>query len=97
MVNKATRRKHIPQRTCVGCREVLSKWSLIRIVRRSHGVLVDPTGKMTGRGAYLHRRRSCWEKGLAGSLENALKAKLTTEEKKQLSRYIDTLPDEGNE
>ena len=47
-------KKHVPQRTCVACREVNEKRSLIRIVRGPEGVAVDKTGKMPGRGAYLH-------------------------------------------
>ena len=68
--------KHVPQRTCVGCRTVMPKRQLVRIVRTADGVLVDPTGKRAGRGAYLHDRRSCWEAGLQGSLARALKVEL---------------------
>ncbi|MCI0521037.1 MAG: YlxR family protein [Chloroflexi bacterium] len=98
MAKKIVRRKHTPQRTCVGCREVLSKRSLIRIVRGPQGVLVDASGKMAGRGAYLHDRRSCWEKGLKGALAQALKTTLTEEERSQLSafasRYLSTDEDQ---
>jgi uncharacterized protein len=83
--------KHIPQRTCVGCREVLAKRSLVRLVRRPEGVLVDVTGKLAGRGAYLHNQLSCWEKGLKGSLANALKTTLLTEDKDRLQDYMKTL------
>ena len=87
-----TRRKHIPQRTCVACREVLPKRSLIRIVRTPDGVQIDPTGKLAGRGAYLHDQRSCWEKGLRGSLANALRIELTTEEQERLMIFANSLP-----
>ena len=60
--------KHVPQRTCVGCREILPKRTLIRLVRTPEGVQVDPTGKSAGRGAYLHDRRECWERALKGAL-----------------------------
>ncbi len=86
--------KHIPQRTCVGCRTVLSKRSLVRLVRRPEGVQVDPTGKLAGRGAYLHNRRSCWEKGLKGLLAHALKTTLTTEDTQRLRQFMQTLPEE---
>jgi hypothetical protein len=42
--------KHIPQRTCVGCREVLPKRALIRVVRTAEGVRIDATSKLAGRG-----------------------------------------------
>ena len=94
MPKKPARRKHVPQRTCVACREVLAKRSLIRIVRRPEGVQVDPTGKLTGRGAYLHDRRSCWERGLKGALSHALKTELTAQDKELLSAFMASLPEE---
>ena len=46
--------KKIPLRTCVITREKLPKKDLLRIVRTPEGeVLVDETGKMNGRGAYI--------------------------------------------
>jgi predicted RNA-binding protein YlxR (DUF448 family) len=83
--------KHIPQRTCVGCRSVLAKRQLIRIVRTADGVKVDPTGKLAGRGAYLHDRRSCWEAGLEGSLAHALKVDLTAADRENLEAFMNTL------
>jgi predicted RNA-binding protein YlxR (DUF448 family) len=52
---------------------------MMRIVRTAEGVRVDPTGKKPGRGAYLHDRRECWERGLRGALAHALKAEFTAE------------------
>jgi hypothetical protein len=91
---KARRVKHIPQRTCVGCRTVMPKRQLIRIVRSPDGVQVDPTGKLAGRGAYVHDRRSCWEKGLKSALARALKTELAAEERERLQAYMETLPEE---
>ncbi len=97
MVKKAKRRsKHIPQRTCVGCREVLRKRALIRIVKGPEGVVIDLTGKAHGRGAYLHDKRSCWLHGINGSLGHALRTELTDQEKQTLMDYLmENLPDEG--
>ncbi len=92
----AKRVKHIPQRTCVGCRSVQAKRDLIRIVRTPEGVVVDPTGKLAGRGAYLHRQRSCWERGLHGSLAHALKTELTPADRERLLAFAQTLPDESS-
>lgn len=94
MPRRNVRRKHIPQRTCVGCRDVLPKRSLIRIVRLPEGIQVDHTGKQAGRGAYLHDRRSCWERALKGSLANALRIELTTDERAYLQAFMETLSDE---
>ena len=89
--------KHVPQRTCVGCRTVMPKRQLIRIVRSPVGVQVDPTGKLAGRGAYLHDRRSCWERGLKGALAHALKTEIAAEDRERLQEYLETLPEESGE
>lgn len=73
---------------------VLPKRSLIRIVRSPQGILVDPTGKLPGRGAYLHDRRSCWERGLKGALGNALKTELSTEDRNRLVAFMANLSEE---
>ena len=92
MAKKPVQRvKHVPQRTCVGCREVLPKRTMIRIVRTAEGVRVDPTSKMAGRGAYLHDRRECWERGLKGPLANALKTTLSVDERANLEEFMSTL------
>src|SRR5215207_1812142 len=87
--------KHVPQRTCVGCREVLPKRKMIRLVRTTDGVQVDPTGKLAGRGAYLHDRKECWERALKGALAHALKATLTMNDRTQLEEYMSSLPAEA--
>ena len=88
--------KHVPQRTCVGCREVLPKRKMVRIVRTAEGVQIDPTGKLAGRGAYLHDRRDCWERGLKGALGHALKTSLTEDDRARLEEFMNTLPAEAD-
>lgn len=47
-------------RTCVGCGAEAPKSGLVRIVRSPEGgVTVDSTGKASGRGAYLCRKKGC--------------------------------------
>ncbi len=76
------RRKHVPQRTCIICRRTLGKRELHRIVRSSNGVHYDPTGKVSGRGAYLCDDPQCWEHAIRGkALDRALKTSLTVEER----------------
>ena len=73
------RQKRKPQRTCIVCRENKDKRELIRVVRTPEkNVVVDPTGKANGRGAYLCRQRDCQDKGLQkGRLDRALKVTLS--------------------
>ena len=74
---------------------VLPKRALLRLVHQPEGVQVDPTGKMAGRGAYLHNVRSCWEKGLKGPLAHALKVDLTPGDLDRLRQFMQTLPEEN--
>ena len=86
-------KKHVPQRPCVACREVNEKRSLIRIVRGPEGVAVDKTGKMPGRGAYLHDSKDCWDKALKrGILARSLKTEISPEDMEVLRSYMDSLP-----
>jgi len=73
---------------------VQPKRALIRLVRQPEGVQVDPTGKLPGRGAYLHIVRSCWEKGLKGPLAHALKVDLTPEDLERLRQFMQSLPEQ---
>jgi len=64
-----TKRRRVPQRTCVVCRTTADKRSLTRLVRTpDEGVHVDPTGKRSGRGAYLCDDPSCWDRALASDV-----------------------------
>jgi predicted RNA-binding protein YlxR (DUF448 family) len=64
------------------------------VVRTPQGIQVDPTGKMAGRGAYLHDRRSCWQRGLKGALAHALKTELSDEDRERLFSFMASLPEE---
>lgn len=89
--------KHIPQRTCVGCREVLPKRKLIRLVKTEDGVRIDLSGKLPGRGAYLHDQKSCWNRGLKGSLEKALRTTIPERDLAALNAYMEDLPESISE
>jgi len=95
--HKPTQRpKHIPQRTCIGCRQTLAKRQMLRIVRAADGIKVDPTGKLAGRGAYLHDQRSCWERALKGALASALKTEISAQDRAQLQDFMNTLPQQAD-
>jgi predicted RNA-binding protein YlxR (DUF448 family) len=49
----------------VACRTTRDKRELVRIVRSPDGhVVLDPTGRVPGRGAYLCADGSCWQAAL---------------------------------
>lgn len=55
--------KKIPMRSCVITKEKLPKNELIRVVRTTDNtVIIDTTGKVNGRGAYLKKDREVFEK-----------------------------------
>ena len=93
------RARHVPQRTCIGCRAVEGKRQFVRVVRtRDQHVMVDPTGRANGRGAYLHADRTCWEKALkGGTISHALKITPAKEDVEALRAYALALPAEGSE
>lgn len=57
------KQRKIPMRTCVVSHEKCEKKDLIRVVRTTDGnVLIDSTGKLNGRGAYLKKDKEVFEK-----------------------------------
>lgn len=73
--------KKVPLRVCVGCGELKSKREMTRVVRTPEGeVLIDPTGKKSGRGAYLCADPACLAKAVKGKkLERALSHPISDE------------------
>jgi predicted RNA-binding protein YlxR (DUF448 family) len=89
--------KHLPQRTCIACRQIKEKKALIRLVRAENGVAeVDISGKKPGRGAYLCPKKVCWELVLKKNrLEYALRTKLSDDNRQILIGYIHNLLEES--
>lgn len=92
--HKGPRPKHVPRRMCISCREKSAKRSLTRVVRTPDGqVLIDVTGKMNGRGAYLCDDPACWERSIATNLlARALKTELDADTAALLRRHAAELP-----
>ena len=93
-IKRTLRPKHVPLRTCVSCRESKPKRELLRIVRTPDGhVVIDATGKRSGRGAYLCARLSCWENALKKKrLEQEFELTLSDEDRAGLDAFVATLP-----
>lgn len=57
------KQKKIPMRRCTGCGEQKPKKELVRVVKTPDGeILLDLTGKMSGRGAYICNNAECLKK-----------------------------------
>ncbi|HLS52883.1 MAG TPA: YlxR family protein [Tissierellaceae bacterium] len=59
------RKRRVPLRKCVSCGEKRAKQELIRIVKTTEGdFILDPSGRINGRGAYICPSVGCFEKGI---------------------------------
>ena len=55
--------RKIPQRQCVGCRTMRDKKELLRVVKTPEDeIVLDATGKRSGRGAYVCPDAACLKK-----------------------------------
>lgn len=91
--NAGLRPRRVPQRTCIACRSTETKRGLVRIVRTPAGrVELDPTGKKSGRGAYVHEQASCWDEALKKDrLGRALKVAVPPEDLERLREHAAAL------
>jgi uncharacterized protein len=80
-------------RTCVGCRGVAARGELLRLVVGADGeVRVDPRAISPGRGAYVHRERSCVDRALergGATLYRALRHRADPDAAVRLRREIE--------
>jgi predicted RNA-binding protein YlxR (DUF448 family) len=94
MASGTRKEKHVPQRMCVVCRQRFDKRRLTRVANTPEkGVIVDPTGKRNGRGAYLCDQVACWDEVISQprSLEQALKTNVTPQELLQIAAFRPTV------
>ena len=73
----------------MACRSQQPKRSLVRIVRTGAGaVVIDSTGKASGRGAYLCPRDECWQLALRKDvLARALKSMVPPDDRLALEAH----------
>jgi hypothetical protein len=93
--------RRAPVRTCVACRTTGGKRGLLRVVRlpagdvrpEGAGVVVDPTGKKSGRGAYVCPTPECVALALKQKkLERSLKSPIPPETADALQKATATPP-----
>ena len=84
------RKKKIPQRMCLGCRQMKDKKELIRVVRTPEWeIILDKTGKKPGRGAYICPNLDCFSKAVKGKrLQQALKQQIPEGVVEELRREL---------
>jgi len=86
--------RKVPQRQCVACGQTRGKREMVRVVRTPSGeVCVDPTGKLSGRGAYVCPDAGCVDRAvregrLAGVLERPVPDALADALREAASRDV---------
>ena len=81
--------KKVPERRCIGCMTSRPKQELIRIVADANGLHIDPSGKMSGRGAYLCRSEECARLAVKkNAFGRNLKTEVTRQEAEALAEQI---------
>ncbi len=82
--------KKLPMRKCIACNENFPKKQLIRIVNnKDEGIMVDYTGKLNGRGAYICKSAECIKNiKKTGRLANALKSKIPEIIYEEIEDYV---------
>lgn len=85
--------KKTPKRQCIGCGESNDKKSMIRIVKTGDNQFVlDSTGKMNGRGAYVCRKAECLKKAVRNKgLERSFKMPIPEEVYEQLKKEMEQI------
>ena len=82
--------KKVPLRKCLGCMSSFPKKDLVRVLKTPEGaVVIDLSGKKSGRGAYICKNSSCLKKALKAkriqsNLEIDIPAEVITELEKEL-------------
>lgn len=85
MMNKKTK-----VRTCLGCRIKAQRSEFIRIVKVSDDeVVIDESGKTTGRGAYICLTKECMDKALKKKvIDKALRVNMGDSSLKELKEKL---------
>ena len=82
--------KKVPLRKCLGCMSSFPKKDLVRVLKTPEGaVIIDLSGKKSGRGAYICKNSQCLKKALKSkriqsNLEIEIPEEIITELEKEL-------------
>lgn len=82
--------RKIPQRQCVGCREMKDKKALIRVVKSPEGeISLDDKGRKPGRGAYVCPDVECLRRARKSrALERAFETQIPPEVYDAMERQL---------
>ena len=82
--------KKIPLRKCTGCGEMKPKKELVRVIKTvDEQILMDLTGKMNGRGAYVCRDEECLKRAIkTKAIERSLGISVSDDVYEQLKKEL---------
>lgn len=82
--------KKIPLRKCTGCGEMKPKKELVRVIKTvEDNILMDLTGKMNGRGAYVCRDEECLKRAIkTKAIERSLGVSVSDDVYEQLKKEL---------
>ncbi len=82
--------KKIPLRKCLATNQIYPKEELFRVVKQPNGeVVLDITGKLNGRGAYIHRSQEAIDKAKKSKcLDRALESEIPEKVYEKMMFYI---------
>ena len=85
--------KKIPQRQCIGCREMKNKKEMIRVIKTAEDeIMLDATGRKNGRGAYLCPSMECLKKAVKGKgLERSFKMPIEKSVYDKLAKELENI------
>ena len=92
-MEKNIKKRKIPLRQCLGCNEHKQKNELLRVLRTPEGeILLDFTGKKSGRGAYICYNSKCLKKArksgrIATSLDVQIPDEIYDQMESELEAY----------
>ncbi len=76
------------KRMCISCRQMKNKIDLIRIVKKNNEILIDKSGKLDGRGAYICKCEACIKKAeKSKAISRAFKMQIDDEIYNQLLNF----------
>ena len=84
------KKRRIPLRKCLGCEENKEKKELVRVVKTpDNEVLIDESGKINGRGAYICNSKDCFNKAIiSNKISRSLKVEISKEKIEELEEKI---------
>lgn len=82
--------KKVPIRKCAGCSGHFPKGELVRVLRTpEEEIILDTTGKKSGRGAYICKKAECLKKAMKSKrIEASLECKIPDEIYNKLEEEI---------